>query len=83
MRFFTTAGPVKPARHYCIPPIERLDLGDVLALIRDETYFVLHTPRQTGKMGDFSQDEVRALLGQHTEETGQAFTADALSRTEI
>ena len=49
MRFFTTAGPIKPARHYCIPPLERLDLDDVLALIRDEKYFVLHAPRQTGK----------------------------------
>ena len=49
MRFFTTAGPIKPARHYCIPPLERLDLAAVLALIRDEKYFVLHAPRQTGK----------------------------------
>ncbi len=30
------------------------------------------------RLGDFSQDEVIALLGQHTEETGQAFTAAAL-----
>ena len=49
MRFFTTAGPIKPARHYCIPPLERLDIDAVLALIRDEKYFVLHAPRQTGK----------------------------------
>ena len=49
MRFFTTAGPIKPTRHYCIPPLERLDLDAVLALIRDEKYFVLHAPRQTGK----------------------------------
>ena len=49
MRFFNTAGPIKPAKHYCIPPLERLDLDDVLGLIRDEKYFVLHAPRQTGK----------------------------------
>ena len=49
MRFFNTAGPIKPERHYCIPPLERLDLDDVRALIRDEKYFVLHAPRQTGK----------------------------------
>ena len=42
MRFFNTAGPIKPAKHYCIPPLERLDLDDVLGLIRDEKYFVLH-----------------------------------------
>ena len=49
MRFFNTAGPIKPARHYAIPPLERLDLNEVLALIRDEKYFVLYAPRQTGK----------------------------------
>ena len=49
MRFFTTAGPVKPERHYFIPPLERLNLAELLALIRDEKYFVLHAPRQTGK----------------------------------
>ena len=30
------------------------------------------------RLGDFSRDEVVALLGQHTEATGQAFAADAL-----
>ena len=49
MRFFNTAGPIKPAKHYCIPPLERLDIDAVLALIRDEKYFVMHAPRQTGK----------------------------------
>ena len=48
-RFFNTTGPVFPARHYSIPPLERLDLDEVLRLIRDERYFVLHAPRQTGK----------------------------------
>ena len=49
MRFFTTAGPIKPEKHYCIPPLERLDIDEVLALIKDEKYFVMHAPRQTGK----------------------------------
>ena len=49
MRFFNTAGPVKPTKHYCIAPLERLSLVEVLALIRDEKYLVLHAPRQTGK----------------------------------
>ena len=48
-RFFNTSGPVVPARHYSIPPLERFDLDEVLRLIRDERYFVLHAPRQTGK----------------------------------
>ena len=30
------------------------------------------------RMGDFSEAEMRALLAQHTEETGQAFAPDAL-----
>ncbi len=48
-RFFNTAGPIVPADHYHIPPLERLDLDDVLALIEQKKYFVLHAPRQTGK----------------------------------
>ena len=35
--------------HYCIPPLERVDLGEILRLVRDKRYFVLHAPRQTGK----------------------------------
>ena len=49
MRFFNTSGPVVVADHYCIPPLERLDLNEVRRLIRDKRYFVLHAPRQTGK----------------------------------
>ena len=49
MRFFNTAGPVKPELHYCIPPLRRFDLPALLTLIRQEKYFVLHAPRQTGK----------------------------------
>ena len=49
MRKFNTEGPVVAADHYRIPPLERIDLGRVLDLIRDKRYFVLHAPRQTGK----------------------------------
>ena len=49
MRDFNTAGPVRADKHYCIPPLDRLNLGELLALIRKERYFVLHAPRQTGK----------------------------------
>ena len=48
-RFFNTAGPMRPDRHYCIPPLERIDLAEVCRLVREERYFVLHAPRQTGK----------------------------------
>ena len=49
MRSFNTTGPVKPDKHYCIPPLERFDLDEVLRLVDGEKYFVLHAPRQTGK----------------------------------
>ena len=49
MRFFNTAGPMDAQDHYCIPPLERIDLDYVLNLIHDEKYFILHAPRQTGK----------------------------------
>ena len=49
MRFFNTTGPVVAEDHYCVPPLQRLDLNEVLRFIRDKRYFVLHAPRQTGK----------------------------------
>lgn len=49
MRFFNTAGPVNCAKHYCLPPLERINLADVMTLIDQEKYFVLHAPRQVGK----------------------------------
>ena len=49
MRFFNTAGPVRPDDHYAIPPLERVDVDELLGLIRAKQYFVLHAPRQTGK----------------------------------
>ncbi len=49
MRFFNTEGPIKPEWHYCIPSLERLDMDEVLRLVRNGRYFVLHAPRQTGK----------------------------------
>ena len=49
MRFFNTAGPCKQEDHYIVPPLERVDLDDILMLIQQGKYFVLHAPRQTGK----------------------------------
>ena len=49
MREFSIAGPVVTADHYCVPPLERVNLEELLDLVRDKTYFVLHAPRQTGK----------------------------------
>ena len=62
MRSFNTAGPVKPARHYCIPPLERLDLDHFLNLIDEEKYFALYAPRQSGKTSTLlaSRDHLNA-----------------------
>ncbi len=49
MKFFNTAGPVNPAKHYALDPFARLADDDLLSLIAQEKYFVLHAPRQTGK----------------------------------
>jgi len=49
MRFFNTEGPVNCADHYCLPPLTRLDLQEILTLIAQKKYFLLHAPRQTGK----------------------------------
>jgi hypothetical protein len=49
MRFFNTEGPIKQDKHYFLPPLERWDLAQVLMLIDQEKYFLLHAPRQTGK----------------------------------
>ena len=48
-RFFNTTGPIKPDRHYHIPPLDRLKLAELRRLVAEERYFVLHAPRQTGK----------------------------------
>jgi len=48
-RFFNTAGPVNCADHYCLPPLERLDLPEILHLIQQKKYFILYAPRQVGK----------------------------------
>ena len=49
MRFFNTEGPVRSDKHYCLPPLDRWDLDEILSLIVQEKYFLLHAPRQTGK----------------------------------
>lgn len=48
-RFFNTAGPINREDHYYIEPLNRIELSDILTLIDQKKYFVLHAPRQTGK----------------------------------
>ena len=84
-RFFNTAGPIKTDLHYYIDPLKRLDLEEVLMLIRQQKYFVMHAPRQTGKtscmlaLRDYlnAQDDYIAVYA--NVEGGQASRNDAPS----
>ena len=49
-RFFNTAGSMIPEDHYCIDPLARIDWDDIQRLIYGKRYFVMHAPRQTGKI---------------------------------
>ncbi|MBI4749139.1 MAG: AAA-like domain-containing protein [Acidobacteria bacterium] len=49
MKFFNTAGPMQPDIHYVLPPVNRLNRNELLSLIDERKYFILHAPRQTGK----------------------------------
>ncbi|MDR1011229.1 MAG: PD-(D/E)XK nuclease domain-containing protein [Opitutaceae bacterium] len=49
MRFFNTTGPCNPTNHYMLPPGERLQGAQLHRYVRDELYWMLHAPRQTGK----------------------------------
>ncbi|MDR0989607.1 MAG: AAA-like domain-containing protein, partial [Prevotellaceae bacterium] len=48
-KFFNTAGPIKPEIHYNVDPLMRFNLEEIVSLIDQQKYFVLHAPRQTGK----------------------------------
>jgi hypothetical protein len=48
-RYFNTTGPCFPRLHYMLPPADRLIGASLDRYIRDELYWVLHAPRQTGK----------------------------------
>jgi len=48
-KFFNTTGPCEPERHYMLPPEERLVGAQLHRYVRDQLYWVLHAPRQTGK----------------------------------
>ena len=49
MKYFITAGPTSSEKYYEIPVAKRVDLDEIMMLIEQEKYFVLHAPRQTGK----------------------------------
>jgi type II secretory pathway predicted ATPase ExeA len=82
-RYFNTAGPCRPERHYMLSPLVRIPNVD--QFIYQENYFVIHTPRQIGKttamMGLAQQltnsgEYIAALV---SAETAQAFGTDTSS----
>ncbi|GHU53328.1 hypothetical protein FACS1894200_13900 [Spirochaetia bacterium] len=60
LRFFNTTGPCNPDDHYMLPPAERLIGAQLPRYIKDNLYWVLHAPRQTGKT-TFLQSWAREL----------------------
>jgi hypothetical protein len=38
MRFFNTAGPTNCQKHYCVPPLTRFNLDDILGMIDRERF---------------------------------------------
>ena len=82
VRFFNAEGPIIAQDHYCIAPLDRLDLDEILTLIQRKKYFVLHAPRQTGKTSTLlamadrlnSRGEYRCVYANF--EAGQAARGD-------
>jgi len=48
-KFFNTAGPVIAENNYLIDPLKRINKDEMMTLIDNWKYFILHAPRQTGK----------------------------------
>ena len=46
---FNLEGSTAPERRYCIPPLSRVDLDEILDLVGDMRYFLLHAKRPSGK----------------------------------
>ncbi len=72
-RRFNTAGPNKPEIHYTLPALRRLP--QVRELIDEQSYFVLHSPRQMGK--------TTSLLGLSEELTREGRFAAVLLSMEV
>ena len=49
------AGPVRPEDHYAIQPLDRVDVDELLALIRAKQYFVLHAEHWLGHLGAYRE----------------------------
>ena len=68
--WFNTAGPCQSGKHYMLSPTARLP--NIMRLIEQEGYFVIHAPRQVGKT------TAMLALAQELTESGQ-YTAIMVS----
>lgn len=79
-RWFNTAGPCRPEIHYMLPALTRLP--EVRRLVTQESYFVVHAPRQVGKTTALLAFALElTAAGKHVAilvsmETGAAFPRD-------
>jgi len=85
MKFFNTAGPVNQPEHYKVDPLHRWNLEEILVLIEQKKYFILHAPRQTGKtssmlaLQEYLNQESKYLAIYVNFEVGQASRNDIKS----
>ena len=81
-KFFNTAGPINPDIHYNVDSLKRIELDEILMLIHQRKYFVLHAPRQTGKtscllaMRDYLNRQGQYICVYANVEAGQAARND-------
>jgi hypothetical protein len=79
-RWFNTAGPCVAGKHYMLPALRRLP--EVRSLVEQESYFIVHAPRQVGKttaLRSFAREltaEGRHVAAIVSMEAGQAFPED-------
>ena len=55
----------------------RIELGGAEGVVTPGSAFNIKA--ESLRLGDFSEDDIRALLGQHTEATGQVFAPEAIA----
>ena len=77
-KFFNTAGPIQPDIHYNVDPLKRIELDEIMDLIEQRKYFILHAPRQTGKtscllaLRDYLNERGKYIAVYANVEAGQA-----------
>ncbi|MCL2065127.1 MAG: ATP-binding protein [Candidatus Cloacimonetes bacterium] len=85
---FNTAGPVNQPDAYKIDPLTRWDTEEILGLIDEKKYIILHAPRQTGKtscllaLRDYLNKEGKYFAVYVNFEVGQAWRHDIKKATD-